>query len=110
MPALNNLLPEEIFKPMIGHERYLISNLGRVYSTKRQKYQIPFKSTRGFIQVNVDNKNVTLHIELARAFATKTPNGTPYTVRDVKFLNGDCYDIRLPNLAWKEEKPLEENT
>jgi predicted transport protein len=88
--------------PMVGHESYLIYTDGRVYSTISGKYLKVFRAKRGFRQVCVDGKNVTVHIEMARAFATRDSKGLRKTVSNVRFKNGVKGDLRLENIAWDE--------
>ena len=97
-----NLLPGEKFVPLYDHPQYLISNFGRVYSTKRQKFQAQFLSTRGFLQSNVDHKNVTIHISIARSFASKDAEGNYKKVYNVKFKDRNKHNTTLENLTWHE--------
>ncbi len=88
--------------PMVGHEAYLIYSDGRVYSTKTKKFLKVFRAKRGFRQVNVDGKNVTVHIEMARAFASRDHNGIRRVVSNVRFRNEMKNDLSLENLVWDE--------
>lgn len=71
----------------------MISTEGRVFSKKRWTFLKQIKAKRGFIQVCMDGKNVTLHREMVESFLQMK-------ISRIWFKNGDKTDVRLENLNW----------
>lgn len=92
----------EIWRPVVGFERYLVSNYGRVKSlnyrhTGREQILKPRKTAGGYLMVNLykDGKLKSLYVSLIvwEAFKGPIPNGM-----QVNHINEDKTDNRLENL------------
>jgi len=90
-------MPKEIWKPVLGYEKYYeVSNFGRV---RRILYIKPIQAYNGYLKAHLskDNKpkNQLIHRLVAEAFL---PN--PESKPTVNHKNGDKTDNRLENLEW----------
>lgn len=90
----------EIFKDIKGYPNYQISNLGRVWSKKRQIYLKPNKNNSGYLQVrltaiNGKQKAELVHRLVALAFL-KNPNNYPC----VNHKDENKENNKLTNLEW----------
>lgn len=83
----------EIFVPVYKHPEYDISNLGRVYSHKSKRFLTPFKTTRGFYQISIDNINLMMHILMVQSF-------TQCDISKVWFIDGNKNNVVMSNMAW----------
>lgn len=71
---LNVIHPDEQFKKIYKH--YLISNYGRVYSLRHEKFMVPMKNNKGYYRFeNGEMKNgvrsrklIFIHIAVVEAF------------------------------------------
>jgi hypothetical protein len=103
-------LPGEEWRPVAGFEnKYLVSSMGRVYSSPRPwvphgSLLTPSPSTDGdhpYLIVDLysepqQSTKVAVHRLVARAF-----HGEPVPLANVvRHLNGDHLDNRVENLAW----------
>ena len=84
---------KEIWKDIKGYPGYQISNLGRVWSSKRNRYMKPVANNGGYLQikliaVNGKRKNELVHRLVALHFIDN-PDNKP--IRD---------DNRVSNLEW----------
>jgi predicted XRE-type DNA-binding protein len=90
----------ETSKPIQGYEGiYSITNLGRVWSHRRNKWIKHWISDKGYPQVNLYNNTFQyrpkLHRLVAEAFIPNTGNKP-----QVNHLNGVKTDCRVSNLEW----------
>lgn len=73
----------EIFKPIKGYEnKYLVSNLGRVWSIKRKQQMKPYKDKYGYLYVQLADssyqakfKSHKVHRLVYEAFSGNIPKG-----------------------------------
>ncbi len=89
----------EIWKPIIGHENYEVSNLGNVKSLKKDiilKYRFHHN---GYASIALKRKNYLVHRLVAKAFLENLEGKT-----DVNHKNCIKSDNRLENLEWVNKK------
>ncbi len=103
-------MSEEIWKQVIGHERYEVSNHGRVRSLWAQRYERPvpkiLKQTvgpNGYPYISVSQNYVTqkkyVHRLVVEAFIGPAPDGHECAHQD-----GNRKNPRLENLLWMTAK------
>lgn len=92
---------EEIWRDCKGYEeKYQVSNLGRVWSVKRQNYLTPHIHTKGYLQVTMMAKNGKrkqefIHRLVALAFIDN-PNNLP----QVNHKDENKTNNTVENLEW----------
>lgn len=105
----NELLEGEEFRPIEGARKYLISNMGRVYSTRKGKFK-KLKTINGYAFVGIykggRNKVVSVPRLVARTFLPLPPINTSQL--NVRHINGDKLDNRAENLEWVEDRKRKE--
>jgi len=84
----------ELWKVVSGHPKYKISNLGRVWSSYRNKIMTP-QLNAGYYTVLLDRKKYRIHRLVANAFCIKPINGVV-----VHHINENKKDNRASNLEW----------
>lgn len=93
----------EIFKPIENYPDYLISNKGRVYSSKRNKFLKPKNSKQGYLTIKLSEhsiiKEFKIHRLIAEAFILNPDNLPQVNHRDEDKTN-NCVD----NLEWCDAK------
>lgn len=98
-PVTENELDER-WKQIDGHPDYYVSDSGRVWSSKRQKFLTPRKNDKkGHLGFSMDSKYPYLHRILAKAFI-ENPENEPV----VRHLDDDVTNNELENLAWGTQK------
>ena len=65
---------EEIFKTIVGHEMYSVTNKGRVYNEKRGKFLKPSVNSSNYKKVVLNGKNLYVHRLVAEAFCDNPNN------------------------------------
>lgn len=106
-------MTEEIWKPVVGHEGYEVSNLGRVRSVGRWisfqrsdgrngrrwfngKLLTPVKKSNGYLAVSFGRLDQTaIHVAVLAAFI-----GHPQERQQCLHDDGDKINNRLDNLRW----------
>ena len=86
---------KEIFKPIIGHETYSVTNKGRVYSEKRGKFLKPSVNSSNYKKVVLDGKNLYVHRLVAEAFCDNHDN-----LCEVNHKDGNKWNNNYTNLEW----------
>lgn len=74
---------------------YQISDEGKVWSNKTNKWLKPNLGNHGYYTVNINGKNVLLHRLIAETFI---PN--PENKPCIDHINGNRQDNRIENLRW----------
>jgi len=88
----------EVWKDIEGYKGlYQVSDLGRVKSLKQEKDRIlkPWKSTGGYLVVELNQKKVKIHRLVAITFLNKI-----FNKEYVNHINGISSDNRVQNLEW----------
>lgn len=94
----------EIWKPINGtNEKYYISNLGRVYSSKSNKIMKTPKDGRGYINCNIRLEGKSINIKIHRVVAEHFINNE-FGKREVNHIDGDKTNARVDNLEWVTTK------
>ena len=101
---MENATNIEIFKDIKGYPDYQISNKGRLWSCKSNKYLKPFKNNKGYRMINIKaangkRKGELIHRLVALAFIDN-PEGKP----EVNHINCIRCDNRVENLEWVTRK------
>ena len=97
---MENAQNMEIFKDIKGYPGYQISNYGRIWSCKRNRYLSPFTNNKGYkainiIAVNGKRKGELIHRLVALHFIDN-PDNKP----EVNHINHIRDDNRVENLEW----------
>lgn len=96
---------EEIFRDIKGYEgRYQVSNMGRVWSIKRQIYLKPASNGRGYLVVCLTAKNGKRKLERVHRLVALTFIPNPEGKPQVNHINEDKTDNRVSNLEWMTAK------
>jgi len=91
---------EEVWLDIEGYEsHYSISNMGRVYSHKRNILMKNCLNTDGYYQIQLckdgTKKTITVHCLVGNAFVGKRENGLTFDHIDINKLNNRYDNIRL---------------
>lgn len=96
-------MEKEQWKTIDGYENYMVSNLGRVKSVKRNIILKERPTKEGYVRVvlwkKCKGKNCFIHRLVAETFI---PN--PNKLRCVNHINEDKTDNRIENLEWCTHK------
>lgn len=90
-------LEGEIWKVMKNHDKYKISNLGRIWSEKTKRYLNRSPRPDGYMRFTVDDKDYYLQSLIAENFLEKNPL---LIKPEVDHINGIKTDCREENLEW----------
>lgn len=95
----------EEWRIVTGHEKYRVSNLGNLQSSKRGDWK-DMKLGEGmrYPKVKLDGKQISVHKLVADAFIPN-PDNKPC----IAHLNGVGRDNRVENLAWATYSELSNN-
>ena len=86
---------KEVFRDIPEHKNYSISNKGRVWSKKRDKFLIPSVNSSNYKKVVLNGKNCYVHRLVAQTFC---PN--PNELKEVNHIDGNKWNNNYVNLEW----------
>lgn len=86
---------DEVFKTIVGHEMYSVTNKGRVYSEKRGKFLKPSVNSSGYKKVVLNGKNLYVHRLVAEYFCNN-----PNFLCEVNHKDGNKWNNNYTNLEW----------
>ncbi len=89
------LMRDEQWKPIEGHEKYLISNWGRVWSHLSHVFLKQHINHDGYAQITLDRNTMRIHCLVAKSFI---PN--PDHLDTVDHINNDITNNYVWNLQW----------
>ena len=94
------IITAEKFKAIKGYERYLISNLGRVYSIRSKRFMIVHIDSHGYGTVPLSKKGfkvkrAKVHILVAESFILNALN-----LATVNHIDEDKTNNNVDNLEW----------
>lgn len=90
---------EEI-TPILGYEgMYSITNYGRVWSHRRNRWIKPWINSHGYLQINLVNRNIQYKPKIHRLVADAFINN-PDNKPQVNHINGIKSDCMASNLEW----------
>lgn len=93
-------LPNEEWKPILGYEEYMVSNLGRVRNRFKLLSPCPNSKT-GRLYISLYNKNGQVkNLLLARVVAATFCEGKTDERNTVNHIDGDYANNRASNLEW----------
>ena len=97
---MENAQNMEIFKDIKGYPGYQVSNKGRVWNCKRQRYVAQCKNNRGYYMVKLNAPNRKRKTELVHRLVALTfidnPNNLPEVEHKDRNRENNCVD----NLCW----------
>ena len=86
---------KEVFKTVVGHEMYSVTNKGRVYNEKRGKFLKPSVNSSNYKKVVLNGKNLYVHRLVAEAFCDNPDN-----LCEVNHKDGNKWNNNYTNLEW----------
>ncbi len=99
----------EIFKPVEGYPNYEVSNFGRVFSKKSDKFLKPLLLKIGYLQVSLykDNKKKSMYVHRLVAFAfIDNPESKPM----IDHIDQNRQNNTVSNLRWATNSENQQNT
>ena len=91
---------DEDYKIIKGYESYKISNMGRIFSLKTNRYLSLTTRKDGYQRVHLNQESKYVHVLVATAFHGSPPDHLKRPVVD--HINNDKQDNRIENLEWIE--------
>lgn len=86
---------EEVFADVPEHKNYAISNKGRVWSKKRDKFLTLSVNSSNYKKVVLNGKNLYVHKLVAQAFCSNPDN-----LEEVNHIDGNKWNNNYTNLEW----------
>ena len=100
----------EIFKDIKSNTDYQISNLGRVWSKKSNRYMKPQKDACGYMRVQLYMGNGKARTEKVHRLVALAFIDNPDNLPEVNHINHIRDDNRVENLEWVTHKENSEKT
>lgn len=100
----------EIFKDIKSNTDYQISNLGRVWSKKSNRYLKPQKDACGYMRVQLYMGNGKARTEKVHRLVALAFIDNPDNLPEVNHINHIRDDNRVENLEWVTHKENSEKT
>ena len=100
-------LPNEIWKPIDGYEKYYVSSLGRIKSLKHKKEKIltAFPNNKGYYRVCLSNDGKSRHFLVSRLVAAAfCDNDDPQHKNTVDHIDGDVSNNKASNLRFLSQQ------
>lgn len=97
---MENAQNMEIFKDIQGYDGYQISNLGRIWSDRSQKYLALTPNNTGYIQVKMIANNGKRKNELVHRLVALTFIDNPDKKPEVNHIDRDITNNCVSNLEW----------
>ena len=97
------------YRRVEGHEDYIISNIGEVWSLKFGKVKLlkPGTNSQGYLQVvlckNGKNKNIKVHVLVGIHFIGLRTGTLTYDHKDTNKLNNNADNLRLATKSEQSE-------
>ena len=97
---MENATNMEIFKDIKGYPGYQISNQGRVWSCKRNRYLSPFTNNSGYKQINIIAANGKRKGELVHRLVALAFIDNPDHLPEVDHIDRNKENNNVDNLRW----------
>ena len=97
---MENATNMEIFKDIKGYPDYQISNKGRLWSCKSNKYLNPFKNNKGYRMINIKAANGKRKGELIHRLVALAFIDNPESKPEVNHKDRDKENNCVENLEW----------
>lgn len=97
---MENAKNMEIFKDIKGYPGYQISNQGRLWSIKYQKYLSPFTNNSGYKVINIIAANGKRKGELIHRLVALAFIDNPERKPEVNHIDRDKTNNSVDNLEW----------
>ena len=100
-------LPNEVWKPIDGYEKYYVSSLGRIKSLKHKKEKIltAFPNNKGYYRVCLSHNGVSRHFLVSRLVAAAfCENDDPQHKNTVDHIDGDVSNNKASNLRFLSQQ------
>lgn len=94
----------EVFKDIKSNPNYQISNLGRVWSKKSNKYLKPQKDNCGYLRIQLYMSNGKVRTEKIHRLVAIAFIDNPNNLPEVNHINHIRDDNRAENLEWVNHK------
>lgn len=93
----------EIWKPIEGHEDYVVSNFGNIKNIKTGNLLVPRKTKAGYLRVHIltasRKRDMYIHRIVADAFCSKSENCDV-----VNHIDNNPQNNRADNLEWTTQR------
>lgn len=90
----------EIWKDIKGYPQYQISNMGRIWSCRQNRYMKPYKNNKGYQMIKLIAVNGKRKAELVHRLVALNFIDNPEHKPEVNHINHIRDDNRLENLEW----------
>ena len=97
---MENATNMEIFKDIKGYPDYQISNYGRIWSCKVNKYMSPVTNNKGYLQIKLIAANGKRKGELVHRLVALTFIDNPEGKPEVNHIDRNKTNNHVENLEW----------